>query len=141
MLGGAIVLALIGLAWIRRIMDPGPLSRGDARWRYRDRALLERIDEALTPPAPPSGGAGRTRGWWLTRIEFGIAIALIVVVPLVLVLQPHIDGRWAGAGPWVLVPLGGYAAMLFGLAWMIRIYRAGLRNDAEATWRYRDRQS
>ena len=57
-LGGAIVLALIGLAWIRRIMDPGPLSRGDARWRYRDRDILERMEvpdlEAVRRSSPGS---------------------------------------------------------------------------------------
>ena len=33
------------------------------------------------------------------------------------------------------------AAILVGIAWMVRIYRAPLQVDATATWRYRDGSS
>ncbi len=71
-----------------------------------------------------------------------MAIGVIVGLPLLVLAQPPMTG--GGAHPIAaggLVSLAGYAGMLLGLAWMVRIYRAGLRNDAKATWRYRDRQS
>ena len=123
-----LVLAFVGLGWVRRISDPGSLARGEARWRYRDQSLLERLD-------------GETRGWWITRIEFGIAItAFVIGFVLLVALVPGLTFRDPRPAPSILLQLAGGPGMLFGLWWMVRIYRAGLRNDAEATWRFRDRR-
>jgi hypothetical protein len=131
-----LLLAVVGIAWVRRISNPGPLARGDAKWRYRDRGRRERITMALETPIAPD----RTAGWWLTRIEFGIAIGLPVVVAWLLISEPRhmVGGSWPVTLP---TTLAGFAGIAVGLAWMIRIYRAGLRNDAEATWRHRDGRS
>ena len=133
----SLVLAIAGLVLIRRIGDPGPLARGEARWRYRDRARIEgpnRIAASFQLPR-------RTRGWWVTRMQFGIAVVALVLGhwSLMVQLEPTFGG--VRIGLWAMLPIAAYAGMWAGFVWMIRIYRAGLRNDSEATWRYRDRQS
>ena len=85
----------------------------------------------------------RTPGWWATRLEFAIAISLAIMAAVVaLVVMP--EGSMFGRDnpPRQLVWLGqltvGSAGILIGLAWMVRIYRAPLRMDSKAYWRYHD---
>ena len=133
-------MLLVGFLWIRHIIEPGPFLRGESRWRYRHRARLQRFrqwlaegDQTLRPQ--------RTRGWYLTRLEFALAavVALIAAACLPAVLglvAPRFGGGDAVAA---LVPLLGYAGIVFGIWWMRRLYTAGLRADSDARWRYRDR--
>jgi hypothetical protein len=135
---------LVGFLWIRHIIEPGPLLRGESRWRYRHRARLQRFrqwlaegDQTLRPQ--------RTRGWYLTRLEFALAalVAIIAVacLPAVLDLFAPRFGGGESVPPQVtaLIPLSGYAGITFGIWWMRRLYTAGLRSDSDARWRYRDR--
>ena len=48
-----------------------------------------------------------------------------------------ISSNVAGIPTSMRVPAIGIAGVLFGLAWIWRIYRAPTKND-EALWRYRD---
>jgi hypothetical protein len=125
----------IGMLLLRRILDPGPLARGEARWRYRNRALRERIARAWVWLGVPD----RSPGWWATRIEFSVAIAALALVALLLpsYARPTFGGDGLSARG-MLVMAAGVAGMIVGLAWMVRIYRAPLRMDSKAYWRYRD---
>lgn len=126
-----LLLAIGGILLVRRLSDPGPLARGEARWRYRDSSLRARLEGALDGPVLPD----RTRGWWLTRVEFGIALGM----PL-LTVKLLLDSSWTGISAFLMpTTIAGFAGMAFGLWWMFRIYRAGARNDADASWCYRDR--
>jgi hypothetical protein len=142
--GEAIILAAVvagyaaALLMLRRIIDPGPLARGEARWRYRSRALRERIARARTWFVL----LDRKPGWWTTRLEFAVGIAALVATSI-FALAVALREPSFGAGPerylpWTLVPLVGVGGSAVGLAWMIRIYRAPLRLDSSAYWRYRD---
>ena len=136
-------LLLVGFLWIRRIIEPGPFLRGESRWRYRHRARLQRIrqwlaegDQTLRRNAPV--------GWYLTRLEFAVAavVALIAAacLPAVVEFAPRFGAGDAAPLPLALiVPLSGYAGIVFGIWWMRRLYTAGLRADSDARWRYRDR--
>ena len=83
----------------------------------------------------------RTRGWYLTRIEFATAFLLPGAVALLWLSAPQSVGppMFDGAMPWVgPVILGiGAALWLIGLLWMIRVYRGP--RDEPPPWRYRDR--
>ena len=129
-----LVGALAFLYVVRRIADVGPLVKGEARWRYRSRALRERLGRARMWLAP----FVRTPGWWATRLEFAIAI-VAVFVPLLLIPVLTVPNL-GDASPSTSLAIVGVAeaAILVGLAWMIRIYRAPLRMDSKAYWRYRD---
>jgi hypothetical protein len=134
-IGIAVLGAVVGIYVTRRLSEPGPLVRGEARWRYRSRPVGQRIAatrSALASRLPPMG-------WWTTRIELGIAIAAAFVPPL---MVPVVTApTFRDESPLMaLAALGlAEAGILVGLAWMIRIYRAPLNLDAGATWRYRDR--
>ena len=54
---------------------------------------------------------------------------------LLLVMQP---GSFEPMGAWYMmaIPAFGWASTLFGLGWMIRIYRTS-PEPGETTWRYR----
>jgi hypothetical protein len=86
-------------------------------------------------------GGHRKPGWWLTRIEFVAAITSFTVVAVTLVATPTTFGTYDGPRPplwWLLSPGVAIAGMLVGLLWMIRLYRAPLKLDSKAYWRYRD---
>jgi hypothetical protein len=132
----AVTCYVVGIYFIPRNLDPGPLARGDARWRYRSRALRERIGRARNSLAL----IDRKPAWWATRIELAIAIVAAAVPPAlvpVVLDQQSMFGRSASIDPLAMLGLAE-ASILVGLAWMVRIYRAPLRNDAKAYWRYRD---
>lgn len=132
-----IAVLVIGIAAylfaVRRIAAPGPLVKGQAHWRYRSRAVRERIGRARTWLVLPD----RTSGWWTTRLEFAAAVVTILFAIRLITSAPIL---FDDQPPERLLLLNGaaIAAMLFGLAWMIRIYRAPLRHDAKAYWRYHD---
>ncbi len=82
----------------------------------------------------------RTPGWWATRLEFAIAIAPRSLLPRAAgsCREASTFGARTARGSrlaWLVI---GDAGILVGLAWMIRIYRAPLRMDSKAYWRYRD---
>ena len=86
----------------------------------------------------------RTRGWYLTRLEFGLAAGVVVIAAAALPvflgsLAPGFGGDAAPLPLAFIVPAVGYAGIAFGIWWMHREYTAGLRADSEARWRYRDR--
>ena len=139
----ALVIAVVvagfaaGNYLIRRAVDPGPLARGESRWRYRSHPLRERIAAPRLPLTP----FHRTPGWWATRFEFAFAIAAAALPPLLVpgLMAPTFgdDSRMTA----LAILAVAEAAILVGIAWMVRIYRAPLRVDATATWRYRDGSS
>ena len=140
---GALGLMVIGFLWLRHTFEPGPLVRGESRWRYRDRPRLQRIrdwlaegDQTLRPT--------RTWGWYVTRLEFGLAAVVAVIaaggLPTFLgVLAPRFGGDAVALPLALIVPVVGYAGIAFGIWWMHREYTAGLRADSDTRWRYRDR--
>ena len=83
----------------------------------------------------------RTRGWYATRFELALSIAVVFAVFLALAFPPTYMGG-DGRSPWespllVLLAVAAFLVMFVGLAWMIRIYH-GPRIDPPS-WRYRDR--
>jgi hypothetical protein len=140
---GALGLMVIGFLWLRHTFEPGPLVRGESRWRYRDRPRLQRIRQWLAEG--DHSVRARTRGWWFTRLEFALAavMALIATALLPAVIDsfaPTFGGSSAIPTPVaMLIPLSGYAGIAFGIWWMHREYTAGLRADSDTRWRYRDR--
>jgi hypothetical protein len=77
-------------------------------------------------------------------VRFGVAIAALGVglgSILMAAMGPQPLSRDPELRPGFLVQIAAYGGMWIGFAWMVRIYRAGLRNDAQATWRHRDGRS
>jgi hypothetical protein len=130
-------MVVLGFLWLRHTLGPDPLARGEARWRYRDRDRLLRLREWLAQ-GDASVRRARTRGWWLTRIEFGLAGGALAIATLGLTSAPGF--RHGLSVPAVAVSAVGYGGIVFGIWWMRRLYRSPLR-DAEPrhAWRYRDR--
>jgi hypothetical protein len=140
----AVVLVVLGLAWIRRIASGEPEPRA---WRSRD-ATPARI------PGPPRIGSARIpqrapiatmrpdvrRARAMARVMLAISVALAIVVFVRWIaapdpIQPMFGPPWYfDALPWL-----GAAGYLVGLGWMVRIYRAR-PEDGERTWRYRARR-
>ena len=79
----------------------------------------------------------RTPGWWATRLEFAIAIAALAV-PALVFMSVLSQFHHEPIGYVSAMTVAGSTGVVIGLAWMIRIYRAPLRMDAKAYWRYRD---
>ena len=138
-----IVVAIAGFAagnyLIRRAADPGPLARGEARWRYRTRPMTERLAGTLSSLVPRP----RTTGWWATRIEFALAIAAATMAVVAWMFFTPTEPIFGRAEPsrevvWLAQLAIGAVGILIGLAWMVRIYRAPLRIDSKAYWRYHD---
>jgi hypothetical protein len=83
----------------------------------------------------------RTRGWYLIRLELAIGLAAVLVVPLLLLVSPSarygmfVADRAITWAPSLFVLLAGFAGMLVGLVWMVRIARGP--RDAPPAWRYR----
>jgi hypothetical protein len=136
---GAVGLTVIGFLWLRHTLQPGPFVRGESRWRYRDRPRLQRVRQLLAEG--DQSVRARTRGWWLTRLEFALAIGALILATLAI-------GEYGlGATTFyristleILVTSGvGYAGIVIGLRWMRRIYLAPLETDPQVGWRYRDR--
>ena len=126
----AVACCVAGLYFMRGAADPGPLARGEARWRYRSRPVRERIGRARMR-------LSRTPGWWATRLEFAIAIAALAV-PALVFMSVLSQFHHEPIGYVSAMTVAGSTGVVIGLAWMIRIYRAPLRMDAKAYWRYRD---
>jgi uncharacterized membrane protein YgdD (TMEM256/DUF423 family) len=137
--GGAVVtlvaigLTAIGLIWLRNLLRSDELTRGEARWRYRERRIVDRLDEALVELRAPC----RTPGWWMTRLEFAAAIGAIVFAGVVLAWSASVQQTLFFELE-SLPAAAGFGGMLFGLGWMIRIYRAPAEGARGATWRFRD---
>jgi hypothetical protein len=136
---GAVGLTVIGFLWLRHTLQPGAFVRGESRWRYRDRPRLQRVRQLLAEG--DQSVRARTRGWWLTRLEFALAIGALILATLAI-------GEYGfGATTFyristleILVTSGvGYAGIVIGLRWMRRIYLAPLETDPQVGWRYRDR--
>jgi hypothetical protein len=76
--------------------------------------------------------------WWARSL---LVIASIVIVAPVFLWITAPAFTHDAPGPTIAgVPIEvyGYAGMLFGMAWMWRIYRAPTKAET-ARWRYRDR--
>ncbi|HET9756142.1 MAG TPA: hypothetical protein VFP66_06555 [Candidatus Limnocylindrales bacterium] len=132
---------LLGLALFHR----STRAEGDpvARWRYRDLAS----DPALVPPRlegrhssdwPGSPQVDLPAARRMARAMLIAAIAMPAVVVILWFLQPGGFHGMIYEHPWyeIALPWVGVAGYLFGLSWMIRIYRADPEPD-ERTWRYR----
>jgi hypothetical protein len=136
---GAIGLMVVGFLWLRHNVEPGPFLRGESHWRYRDRPRGQRIRQWLAEG--DQSIRARTRGWWMTRLEFALAAGALVLATLI--LGEYAFGNTSFYRNSTLGILGtsglGYAGILFGLRWMRRIYLAPLETDPEVGWRYRDR--
>ena len=82
----------------------------------------------------------RTRGWWLIRLEFAIALAgLLLLWPAVNSLShPFGNERieWFGLPSGLVLAILGVIGLVVGFVWMTRIAR-GPRDEPPA-WRYRD---
>jgi hypothetical protein len=82
----------------------------------------------------------RTEGWYLTRLELADAIAFILIAAMLVPrwFEPTFDARPGGyVAASLFVAAAAFLGMLFGLAWMIRIFRGP--HDEPPPWRYRDR--
>ena len=131
-------LIAAGFLWMRHTLEPGPLVRGEGRWRYRDRRRVERFRAAIHSLIvwPRS----RTSGWWATRLEFGLAGVMLAIATVGLQYALSLGGLRGPSMLEILATSGtGYAGILFGIWWMRRIYLAPLETDPEVGWRYRDR--
>ena len=85
--------------------------------------------------------AARQRGKALFAIAgFAILVAVLLLIPGPQSFQtmPQGDGpNVAGIPTSLLVPAVGIGGVLFGLAWMWRIYKAPTKHEG-AHWRFRD---
>jgi hypothetical protein len=74
------------------------------------------------------------------RQLIGQALVVPLLAALMWVASPGgWDPVWYGAGWLVVIPPAAAAAVyLFGLAWMIRIYRTSHLEPETSSWRYRD---
>ena len=76
--------------------------------------------------------------WWARSLL--VIAGILIVAPVFLWLSapafPYHSSEPTVAG--VPITVFGYAGMLFGLAWMWRIYRAPTKVESPR-WRYRDR--
>ena len=89
----------------------------------------------------------RTPAYWPTRILLAVGIVVTAVVALVLGdralmtgLESCISCRYSdvlGLPSNVLATVVGLALAVFGLVWMLRIFRGP--RDKPPVWRYRDR--
>jgi hypothetical protein len=78
------------------------------------------------------------RGRRLARLMFAAALIPLAVAAFFFVAAPNFTGGFYDPGPiGLLVPAIGVAALVVGLAWMVRILRADPERDAKS-WRYRD---
>jgi hypothetical protein len=78
------------------------------------------------------------RGRRLARLMFAAALIPLAVAAFFFVAAPNFTGGFYDPGPiGLLVPAIGVAALVVGLAWMVRILRADPEPDAKS-WRYRD---
>lgn len=129
-LGLAALPVLVGFLWIRHNSSPDELTRGEARWRYRDReSLASRIGIV-----PGTSMADRTGGWWATRIEFAVALGALAFVIGVLLLSAG-EGAWHHDVRHLAPAVAGLVGIGIGLVAMVRIYRAGVTGDSRSTWR------
>ena len=129
----ALVIGYAALLWVLgRALASRRLIARTGPWASRSRTLREGIERARSWLVPPD----RTRGWLVTRLEFAVAIGSIALATntFLVAAQPTLGGD----GTLPVVSLGALALMLVGLAWMVRIYRAPLRLDSKAYWRYHD---
>jgi hypothetical protein len=120
-------------------------SRGEgepvARWRYRESRheaprLHQLREEMPVPPARRRADPRTARR--MARLLIGIAVLLPVLMLLAWTVQPADSMPMFREPPWFAAALPWVAAAvyLFGLGWMIRIYRADPEPDPQ-TWRYR----
>lgn len=112
------------------------LGRGEgdpvAPWRYR-----EPRHEVLVP-APARRRSDALAARRIARLLIGVAILLPIVMLIAWIARPGGTGPMFYEPPWyeAALLLASAACYLFGLGWMIRIYRAEPEPD-NRTWRYR----
>ena len=86
---------------------------------------------------------GRTRAWWLVRLELLVGIALTLLVARLgfeAAMTVRIGNPPAHAlplPPHAMLFLGTLAIAVAGLVWMVRIIR-GAGEDPRPRWRYRE---
>ena len=82
------------------------------------------------------------RGWFLARLELAIAAIGVIVVIAIPILYPAptsmISPFPAPPVLFTLMPIAAGLMAVFGLGWMVRIWRGPTR-DLPPSWRYRDR--
>ena len=89
----------------------------------------------------------RAPGWWPSRILLAIGIVCVAVTGLGLLASfgpPNSlsEPNAVALGPLLIpqsvaIPIAAFVAQLFGLIWMIRIFRGS--RDEPPPWRYRSR--
>ncbi len=139
-LAGFLLLLLAAAITIR-------LSRGEseavARWRYRERRhdVPRHREPRQEVPVPEQARpyAGPLAARRMARLLIGTAIVLPILTFFAWIAQPGFTGGpMFYEAPWyeAALPWAAAAGYLFGLGWMIRIYRADPEPD-RGTWRYR----
>jgi hypothetical protein len=152
----AILLSIIGFAWIRSITsveEDGPSS-----WRYLRviddvEALVKSFERdpavAKVPPQPPDprdrvddlfakSWRRARRGRATARLMLAAAILAVAFIILIVLAAPNYMYTPEPKPPDVFmlgIPVLGF---VIGLAWMWRILRANPEPDSEV-WRYRER--
>src|SRR5918993_2777264 len=106
-------MMVIGFLWLHRTFDPGPLVRGESRWRYRERGRLDRMRRVLHSLFAWPGS--RTSGWWATRLEFGVAGVILALATVGLQSAISHAGFHGPSTVEILATSGtGYAGILVG---------------------------
>jgi hypothetical protein len=98
-------------------------------------------DEVELPPILLPGYESRQ----LARAIIVLTGLLLLVTALLFIAAP--PGQTAMIQPdeaapplWIVVPLAGIGGVLFGFAWMVRIYRSSFDVEPDhGNWRYRAR--
>jgi hypothetical protein len=114
---------LVAVLAVRRITDPGPLARGNADWRWRERG--------------PDRRRAVVRSL-IVYLELGIAVVfvgLVIAFAVHALLWDH-DLRLRDRAL-LLLPAG---VAYLGLVWMWRIAAAARDLGSDPAWRYRARE-
>jgi hypothetical protein len=141
---------LVPLAGILAVLIAGAItirtSRGEgepvARWRYRESRheapRLHELREEMPVPEPARGRSDALAARRRARVLIGAALLMPILMLIAWIAQPGSFSPMFDEPPWFAAALPWAAAVvyLFGLGWMIRIYRADPEPD-HRTWRYR----
>jgi hypothetical protein len=74
------------------------------------------------------------------RSMIGASVVCPILIGFLWVAQPALSGGMFYVEPWcaTALPFAAWGVYLFGLAWMIGIYRTSHLEPETTNWRYRD---